>query len=174
MSLAHQRDKRGMCQVCANQGNITKEVKVEVISRKGSVTSFSRYIRSLYMYLTQTCTVIHVGTCTLSLIIMEQDSVKVRGHNKLLPLPERVVSLSLFLFIPLFSVAWSLSQGVSVFLLGLFMFGLCSCMSSKIAVHLHCCNYFSCYFRLFSTSLWLIKQWLWSWFKWRRFLLHCE
>lgn len=91
-----------MCQVCANQGNITKEVKVEVISRKGSVTSFSRYIRSLYMYLTQTCTVIHVGTCTLSLIIMEQDSVKVRGHNKLLPLPERVVSLSLFLFIPLF------------------------------------------------------------------------
>lgn len=102
LSLAHQRDKRGMCQVCANQGNITKEVKVEVISRKGSVTSFSRYIRSLYMYLTQTCTVIHVGTCTLSLIIMEQDSVKVRGHNKLLPLPERVVSLSLFLFIPLF------------------------------------------------------------------------
>ena len=41
-------------------------------------------------------------------------------------------------------------------------------------VRIQCCNYFSHYCRLFSTSLWLIKQWLWSWFKWCRFLLHCE
>ena len=37
-----------------------------------------------------------------------------------------------------------------------------------------CCDSFSGYFRLFSSSVWLITQWLWSWFKWRRFLLHCK
>ena len=37
-----------MCQVCANSGNITKEIKVEVISRKDFVTSFSRYMYSVH------------------------------------------------------------------------------------------------------------------------------
>ena len=50
-----------MCQVCANNGNIAEEVKVEGISGRIFVTSFSRYV----VYHTSHKHV-HVGTCTLN------------------------------------------------------------------------------------------------------------